>query len=166
MLHILEKIFVFLLWVFTFIVFLTILIHVIVQMTFFYCILKVSGLLYSDRCLVNFINKYQNYYMDINMMSGEIIRTIKINSDNYLHITTGILEYKMPNNKIGCVLKGKVKNLSLSQMYVDNNNWNMVKNKIKLPTDMIRYISGYVCDTNNYCNKIEKSDDKKYFDNI
>uniref|UniRef100_A0A6C0BV46 Uncharacterized protein n=1 Tax=viral metagenome TaxID=1070528 RepID=A0A6C0BV46_9ZZZZ len=166
MIYILETIFVYLLWVLAFLVGLFITVHVIMQITFFYCVLKVSGMLYFDRCLLNFISKYEDYYVDINMLSGEIIKNVKLICDNNLHMRTGILEYKMPNNSVGAILKGKLKNLSLSEMYVDNNNWNIVKDKIRLPTDIIRYISGYICDKNYKHDKIEKSDDKKYFNII
>lgn len=145
---------------------LTYILYLIINFTFFYQIIKLSSFLYNEQCLQNFINNYGDYYLDIHMTSGDEIKSVKVLHDNIEHQIIGILEYLQISGKKGSILKGKLKNITLSPMYVDYNNWKKVEKDIKLPDDMKWYISKFIADKKCNCEKIERSDDKKYFDSV
>jgi len=143
------------------------LLYLIINFTFFYQIIKLSYFLYNEQCLRNFINKYNEYYLDVHMVCGDKMECVKIlENDNIEHQIIGILEYLQISGKKGAILKSKLKNITLSPMYVDYNNWKKVEKDIKLPDDMKWYISKFIADKKCNCEKIERSDDKKYFDSV
>jgi hypothetical protein len=101
------------------------------------------------------------------MVCGDKMECVKIlENDNIEHQIIGILEYLQISGKKGAILKSKLKNITLSPMYVDYNNWKKVEKDIKLPDDMKWYISKFIADKKCNCEKIERSDDKKYFDSV
>jgi hypothetical protein len=101
------------------------------------------------------------------MVCGDKMECVKIlENDNIEHQIIGILEFLQISGDRGAILKGKLKNITLSPMYVDYNNWKKVEKQIKLPYDMKWYISKFIADKKCNCEKIESSDDKKYFNNV
>ena len=140
--------------------------YLIINFTFFYQIIKLSYILYNEQCLRNFINKYDDYYLDLHMVSGDNLESVKILGSDIERQIIGILEFLKISGERGAILKGKLKNITLSPMYIDYNNWKKVEKDIKLPYDMKYYISTFIADKKCNCEKIESSDDKKYFSNV
>lgn len=145
---------------------LSFLLYLILNFTFFYQIIKISCFLYNEQCLQNFINKYSDYYLDIHMISGDEIKSVKVLHDNTEHQIIGILEYFQISGERGYIIKDNLKNITLSSMYLDYNNWKNVEKDIKLPDDLKYCISNFISDKKGNCEKIESSDDKKYFSNV
>lgn len=140
--------------------------YLILNLTFFYHLIKISYILYSIQCLQNFINKYGDYYLDLHMVSGIEMKSVKVSNTDNEHHMIGILEYLNSSGEKCSILKTKLKNVTLSPMYIDYNNWKKIENGIKLPDDMKYYISKFIADKKCNCEKIESSDDKKYFTNV
>lgn len=141
------------------------LVGVVIQFIFYYNLLKLSCILCNERCLQNFLQKYSDYYLDVNMISGDEIKGVKINND-YEQQLMGVLEYSTCSGEKGALLKGKLRNIQLSDMYIDYNNWKKIEKRTRLPLDMTRYISKFIADKSCNCDKIERSDDIKYFNNV
>lgn len=139
-------------------------VYLILNLTFFYHLIKISIVLYNSRCFHNFINKYGDYYLDLHMISGDEMKSVKVLTCNNGGQTIDILEYVNTSREKGAIIKSKLKNATLSPMYIDYNNWKKIENGIKLPYDMRYHISKFIADKKCDCEKIESSDDKKYFD--
>jgi hypothetical protein len=155
-------------FVFLIVIVLTILFYLaglILQFLFHYKLLKLSFILYNEKCLQNFLQKYSDYYLVMNMISGDKIKDVKI-TNSYENQLEGIIEYSKCSGERGALLRGKIKNIELSDMYIDYNNWKKIEKKLRLPVDMERYISKFIADKECNCDKIESSDDIKYFDNV
>lgn len=140
--------------------------YLIINFTFFYQLIKLSYILYNEQCLRNFINKYNDYYLDLHMVSGDKLECVKILESDIERQIIGILEFLKISGERGAILKGKLKNITLSKMYIDYNNWKKIEKQIKLPYEMKHYISSFIADKKCNCEKIESSDDKKYFSNV
>jgi hypothetical protein len=141
------------------------LIGLTINFLFYYNLLKLSCILYNERCIQNFLKKYSDYYLDVNMISGDEIKHVKVNN-SYEEQLMGIIEYSRCSGEKGALLTGRLRNIQLSDMYIDYNNWKKVEKHIRLPFDMTRYISKFIADKSCNCDKIERSDDIKYFNNI
>jgi hypothetical protein len=138
----------------------------IINFIIYYNLIKLSCIIYADRCVRNFIHKYKNYYLDITMISGDVIKMVKLLDTNYEGNTTGILEYIDSTGDKGAILRGKLRNLQISDIHIDNNNWKQIQNKLRLPYDMIWYISKFVANNDYICDKLERSDDIKYYNSV
>lgn len=131
---------------------------------FFFSVIKLSFNLYKERCLINFVSKNKENYLDIFLNCGTVVKAIKIISDYHTgtFTPTYFRYYRNDINEIRYIPKYKVDRMETSHIYSDRNKWNDVFLGIRLPYDVKKEISSFLSEKN--CLKMERSDDKKYFD--
>ena len=152
--------------------------YIIIYFTFFIAIIRSSYFLYQQEQLIKFIKRNKKYYLDVffnetyklsifnsnnNSIDVDKLNCIKLENIKEEDLFFGNYYYKGLNGN-GMFNMYHLKYLKTSNIYDELDNWNNMKYKLSLPSDVLIYIGKFIADRK--CLKKERSNDIKYFHNV
>lgn len=152
--------------------------YTVVYFTLFMALIRASYFLKQEEELIKFIKRNKSFYLDVffrdsynssifNIGHQKIdhckLECIKLNNLKEEDYIFGNYYYESLKGN-GMFNKYHLKYLKTSNIYDELDNWNNMKYKLSLPSDVLSYIGKFIADRK--CLKKERTNDIKYFNSV